>query len=237
MKKKLIAIIVAFALVIGLGATGFIILNQPKIPPTAEETAKEIFPLIPQNEIYGVIESNFYIPYDITIPENTLLESDVLVRAKVISAEPTQFLPESETYYGADPVTPLKLQVLEVLSGEIESKTITAYFPGGSVTAEEYLTHRPTSGKKMGLSNLSQKDRKKQYIQLSSELDYNGFKTNTEYVIVLKECVEDFPGTYFVSLGGYSIFTTDKKNVKTQKELKSTKAGKAKVATNPALEK
>jgi hypothetical protein len=125
--------------------------------------------------------------------------------------------------------------VLEVMSGDLELGSQTLYFPGGTVTAEQYLEANPTNGKKIGLEDMTQSKRKKYYIDFPSEMDCD-IKKNTEYVFLLRND-EIVPGAYFVLTGAYGTFTKDKKNVKTKKMLKSTKAGKAKVATITAAEK
>ncbi|MDR3344486.1 MAG: hypothetical protein LBT21_02675, partial [Oscillospiraceae bacterium] len=155
-------------------------------------------------------------------------QAEVVVRAKVLSAGTAGLF---EPGAPSSPYTPLNVQVLEVLSGDMELGAQTLYFPGGAVTAEEYLSKNPTSGQKIGLAELSQSERKSKYLQFTSETDFD-IKKNTEYVFVLGQDVEKVaPDLFFVYVGAYGTFTKDKKNVKTQKELKSTNAGKAKVQT------
>jgi hypothetical protein len=240
-KKLFLAIACPFLALALILTSGWFLWNnkaqtpviEPKTATQTEAQAESVFPVIPAQQIYGTIEKQGSWNFDFNEPQNFLERANAVVRAKVLSASPARFL----TTEMDEPHTPLKVQVLEVLSGELACGKMSVYFPGGAVTAKQLLDNmgNTTKAEKMGLDQLSEKDLKSMYMNFTSELDFD-VKTNTEYILVLWS---DWivPNEYFVVGGSYSMFTKDKKNVKTQKELKSTKAGKAKVATNPALEK
>ncbi|MDR1409209.1 MAG: hypothetical protein LBJ12_02840 [Oscillospiraceae bacterium] len=244
MKKKLFPTIISMALVVAIGVTAFYFIqgkNRQEADGvvSTEETealALSVFPPIPQSQFVGVIEGSAYIAIDPEDSDKVLANASCVVRALVTSAGEAHFHEQNEPY----PSTPLTLKILEVLSGDISEKTIVVDFPASSVSVDKFIESHLVESEKIGLKKLTQKERKSQYIKFEFEVDWNyDIKTNTEYIIMLKEydnetyCVN---GNYYVDLGGYSMFTKDKKNVKTQKELKSTKAGKAKVATITAAE-
>jgi len=232
MKKKVILAILCplLAVVVAAAGFGYWYSNnnmQPadSPPPTQpiEEQLESVFPVIPEEQFYARSNRQSAWAFDMTDTEMMLNESHAVVRARVLSAQKTLYV----SPYHSLPNTPLKVQVLEVLSGDIKTGTQTIYFPGGAVTAEQYLEQNPSSGAKMGLLELSKNERKKMYIESLCETDFD-LKKNAEYVFLLIR--NDELDKYFVGDGAYSTFTTGMKNVKSQKELKSTNAGKAKGA-------
>ncbi|MDR1409787.1 MAG: hypothetical protein LBJ12_05930 [Oscillospiraceae bacterium] len=239
MNKKLFLAIACPIWAIAIVATSFWILwnNKAQTPVVEPETAAQneaqaesVFPVIAQEQIFAISETHFDWVSDPKDTEKTLNAVESVVRAKVLSADPASFLRPT----AGSPYTPLNVQVLEVMSGDLELGSQTLYFPGGSVTAEQYLEANPTSGQKIGLEDMTQNERQKYYLDFPSEMDCD-LNKNTEYVFLLVED-ERVPNGYFIFTGGYSIFTTDKKNVKTGNELKSTKASKAKVAASTPAE-
>ncbi|MDR1409588.1 MAG: hypothetical protein LBJ12_04840 [Oscillospiraceae bacterium] len=204
---------------------------EPKTATQTEAQAESVFPIIPNEQIFSISETNFVWAYDVMDTETVLGRATAVARVKVLSSEPASYV-----YPPAmSPYTPLNVQVLEVMSGNLELGLQTLYFPGGTVTAEQYLKVEPRSSEKMGLTKYSQNERKKMHIKFEQETDYD-LKKNTEYIFLLIRDDEVVSGAYFILDGAYSTFTTDKKNVKTGNELKSTKASKAKVAASTPAE-
>lgn len=233
MKKKVILAIVCPLLAVVVAAAGFGYWyssntepTDSHLPPTQPivEQLESVLPAIPEEQIYMKGEMELSWMTDPSDTEKILSRASDAVRVRVLSAQKPLFVCET----AGIPHIPLKVQILEVFSGDIKPGTQTVYFPGGSVTAEQYVKHHPSSAEKAGLLNFSKNELKKMYIEFSSEMDFD-LKKNAEYVFLLLKD-EFVPGEYFVLNGAYGTFHDDMKNVKSQKELKSTNAGKAKGA-------
>ncbi|MDR3344865.1 MAG: hypothetical protein LBT21_04665, partial [Oscillospiraceae bacterium] len=173
------------AIVVAAVGFGFLWSNKTPAPvekpapiELTEEKLESAFPVIPSEQLYATSETLFSWVFDPTNTEKMLAQAEIVVRAKVLSAEKAGLLHPGAP---SSPYTPLNVQVLEVLSGDMELGAQTLYFPGGAVTAEEYLSKNPTSGQKMGLADLSAKEQKSKYLQFTSETDFD-IKKNTEYV-------------------------------------------------------
>lgn len=235
MKKKILLKIICPGLAVIIVVSAIWIALPEKAPLSAkplsnasqvvgnesEKPLESVFPVIPNEQVYARSETNFEWAYDVTDPKNIIENSSDVVRVRVLSADKAVFLHSSST----SPDTPLNVQVLEVMSGNMKLGAQTIYFPGGAVTVEEYLKQRPESGTKMGLADLAKSEQKKMYLEFTSEMDYD-LKKNAEYIFLLvwNEDIDQ----YVVNNGAYCTFSTDKRNVKTNNELKSTIAGKAK---------
>lgn len=116
-------------------------------------------------------------------------------------------MPPKGEFYNPDPFTPVKVEVLNTLSGKSLSKELTVYLDGGEIKISELVKSMDKESiAKMGLDELSKKEQESMYISYTSDSDYK-LQAGTEYTMLLTKQAD---GIYTVRDNGYGIFNIDK---------------------------
>lgn len=168
---------------------------------------------IPEDQIYAYSTSMNSWAIDPENPEELIVDSAAVVKIKVISIGRAKFFDSLDRF---KPLTPVKVEIIEVLSGENLSGEKTIYTDGGEILISEQIKHLPQQSEKMGLTKLEPEKQNSTYISYTSEYDYD-FEIGNEYVVILYKQVN---GIYTVIANGYGIFKQENqiyKNVITGK--------------------
>ncbi len=190
------------------------VISEEKTKKTKEIASKDI---------YGTSETENSWVKDPTVPENLLIKGlTSVVQLKVLSIGEAEILPKIGDFYSQDPYTPIQVEVIDTISGNPMSGEKTIYINGGDIKISnlENSLDKGTS-QKMGLDNLTSKQKETEYISYVSDHDYK-MKTGKDYTVILVKQADDF---YTVIGNGYGIFKASNskrtnmfKNVLTGKE-------------------
>lgn len=150
-------------------------------------------------DIYSVIDKETSWAYDVSNTETLSEKADVIVKVKVLEIG-------NGTYkYTPNllPTTPIYVETLEVLKGDVNSQINMVLKRGGTVTVKEVIENSPsTSVNKMGLDKLTEEEQNRKYILYNERGNYD-LKVGETYVIALRKGND---GNYYISANGYSIF-------------------------------
>ena len=114
----------------------------------------------------------------------------------------------TKEYSASDiPVTPISVEMLEVIKGNV-SKPITKILQyGGYVTVKQVMeVSLDSRNEKMGLNKLTDEEQKSQYIYYAPDGNYD-LEVGKTYVVALSS--KNNQGNYFLASNGYAIFETD----------------------------
>jgi len=126
-------------------------------------------------------------------------------KVKILSVGNAEFI---DTLNLNKPITPIKVQVLENISGDILPDETTVYMFGGKVSVLEAIKNLPQESiKKMGLDNIDKKNIDSSYISYTSDSDYN-VEVGNEYIIILDKQSNDI---YTIAANGYGVFKQNNK--------------------------
>jgi hypothetical protein len=158
-------------------------------------------------KIYGTFEAEHSWAKDPKVPENLITEGKTsVVQLKVLSVGEAEMLPKTENFYTETPYTPIKVEILDTISGNQLSGQKTIYIEGGDIKISKLLSSMNAQrSSKMGLDKLSQDKKDSMYISYKSEFDYK-MKPGKEYGIILVNPTDDI---YTVMANGYGIFDLD----------------------------
>lgn len=171
--------------------------------------------VVSKKEIYKTINysSEGSWAYDPTIPENIIKHNKIpkyVIKVKVTSVEEGKMLPKQENFYNPYTCfTPIRMQVIENLSGNKLSGTIKAYIYGGKIKISNLLrTISNEEAENLGILNISKENQEKYIQYMWHEPSYEP-TIGDEYVIIISKINENL---YQVSCGGYGIFKVDRLN-------------------------
>lgn len=167
------------------------------------ESAKEQ----PERDIAWIVESENIYKDDPSVLKNLYkAERDVIVRGTILESNADNdavFLQELLDVDFYTPVTLMKIQINEVILGEIDSSIDTVYVTGGTVSLQElYLNLPEGTVNRLELNDLSESERFNQYVRYEEEADLV-FETGKEYILVIS-ITPGFPNQ--VIGNGYGTF-------------------------------
>lgn len=165
-------------------------------------------PNLNSKEIYGTFERENSWAFDPSKPENLYTEGVTsVVQLKVLSIGEAEILPKKEKFDTQDPFTPIEVEIVDTISGIPLSGKKTIYINGGDIKISKLIKSISTeTSDKMGLTNLSQKEKDTKYISYTSIDDYK-MKTGKEYTVILVNQADDI---YTVMGSGYGIYDVEK---------------------------
>lgn len=166
--------------------------------PVEKESEREIAWVVESENLYeadpGVLK-NLYIP-----------DRNVIIRATVTESNADNnavFLQEMLDANSYTPITPMKIQINEVILGKVDSSIDTIYVTGGTISLQElYLNLPEGTVDKMGLNDLSEAERLTQYVSYEEDADFS-YETGKEYILVVSNS-PGFPNRVYGN--GYGTF-------------------------------
>ena len=133
---------------------------------------------------------------------NLVQESDSIARIKVLSKDEPLFFETLDPF----PLTPINVEVLEILSGDEISSPTKIYESGGTVSVEKIAKNFDEEKiKKMGIDTLSEEEKATNYIEYSSETQYP-LNEGEEYLVILYKQPSNI---YLIAAEGYGVFKTN----------------------------
>lgn len=157
-------------------------------------------------DIYSVIDKETSWAYDVSNTEILSEKADVIVKVKVLEVGNGTFKYTPNLL----PTTPIYVETLEVLKGDVSNQINMVLKRGGIVTVKEVIENSPsTSVNKMGLNNLTEEEQNRKYILYNESGNYD-LKVGETYVIVLRKGND---GNYYISANGYSVFNILNKKI------------------------
>lgn len=182
--------------------------QEEKISTASKETINK-----EKSHIYGSIKNSYKWSKDVSNPE-VIIKNNTVVKAKIKSIKEAIMLEPKEGFYNPyTPYTPVEIEIINSISGDSLSGTITVYLNGGNIRISKIMKNLDNEEcKKMGIDKLSEEEKNNSFLQYSNEFDYE-LQTNEEYVLVLTKEATDI---YVISANGYGIFKENKSDAKTQ---------------------
>lgn len=160
-----------------------------------------------EKEYYGTQTMEMSWAYEVQDAQKVIDNSQAIVKVKILSLEPGTF--EYANGVNGYPMTPINVEVIETLKGDIDLGYMKIYQPGGDVTIKQMIDYYPPEKvEKMGLSNLSNDEINKYtkfIVNDSTELEVNKI-----YVIALRN--GDFETPSIIAPCGYGIFELNDTN-------------------------
>lgn len=165
---------------------------------------------IPQDKIFGVFKRSASWAFDPT-PENLIINSTAVAKIKVLSIKKPVFFNELDPN---TPLTPVKIDVTDIISGELQQNENTIYISGGTILISDLLESKSKeSAEKMGLLSLDNQKKNTMYIDYTSDYDYD-FIVDQEYIVILNKQANNI---YTVFGNGYGIFYSNNYSLKSTK--------------------
>jgi len=154
-------------------------------------------------DYYGFQDIEYSWAYDVTDYTKVINNAQRILKVKIVEINDGTF--KYATNNNSRPLTPIKVEVLDVLYGEEEDKDIKEIYQiGGDVTIEQMKNYYPIEKiKKMGLDKVSDSDSKTKYISYRSESLAN-LEVNQVYVVNLVN--GSFDEALVISPDGYGVF-------------------------------
>ncbi len=177
--------------------------NNAEIPKDSvafEKTEKEKV-IIPVD-----IENSW--AFDVSQPEEIFKDAELAVAIRVNSVDEMGFFvdPESGT-----PVTPIHVEIIEVLTGKIASGETAIYQWGGLVSArQEIEISDPERVRKYGWDKLTDEELDQTYFDYKGE-GYFTFIPGNEYVVALQQ--DEVTGDLYLGANGYDVFIRLENNI------------------------
>ena len=156
-----------------------------------------------EKRIFSIMETENSWAFDVSNTKEIFNDADYVVKVKVLGMENGTF-----EYSASDiPVTPISVEMLEVIKGNV-SKPITKILQyGGYVTVKQVMeVSLDSRNEKMGLNKLTDEEQKSQYIYYAPDGNYD-LEVGKTYVVALSS--KNNQGNYFLASNGYAIFETD----------------------------
>ncbi len=167
---------------------------------------------------HGEQQIEYSWAYDVSDYEKIIENSDGILKVKIQEIGDGTF--KYSTGDGDYPISPIKVEVLDVLYGTTDDKNITEiYQAGGDVTITQMIDYYSESKiNKMGLDTIDAAERDKTYVSYDV-LDAKELEVGKTYIVCLKNKVDNQPN--FISASGYSVFELEDnenyKNIVTDK--------------------
>lgn len=159
-------------------------------------------------DIYSIVDKENSWAYDVSNTETLYEKADIIIKAKVleIGKGTYKYTPN------LSPTTPIYVETLEVLKGNVDSNINIILKRGGVVTVREVIENSPsTSVNKMGLNLLTEEEKNTKYIVYNEDGNYD-LEVGKTYVIALRNGND---GNYYISANGYSIFQVSNQKIYT----------------------
>lgn len=161
-----------------------------------------------QKEYYGTQEVNFSWTYNVRDYTEVIDKAKKILKVKVIGKEDATFEYSdiSNNSIGSGlPLTPIKVEVLEVLYGDTDDINIdTIYIQGGDVTIKQmkgFFTSEKIA--KMGLDKISDEEAERKYISYNLT-GSSSIKNDKVYIFTLGKW--DSADIYFITPMEYGAF-------------------------------
>lgn len=139
--------------------------------------------------------------FDVSQPEEIFKDAELAVAIRVNSVDEMGVFinPESGT-----PVTPIHVEIIEVLTGKITSSETAIYQWGGLVSLRQEIDiSNPERIKKYGWDRLTNEQLDQTYFDYKGE-GYFDFTPGNEYVVALQE--DEVTGDLYLGANGYDVF-------------------------------
>ncbi|MGL5351781.1 MAG: hypothetical protein ACRDA5_00500, partial [Clostridium sp.] len=137
MKKIILSLILSTILI---GVVSFNFNQKDNITESSvDNPIIETVTSIENKEIFGTMDTNFSWAKEPT-PQNLISDSSAIVKIKILSIGDSEFM-DSLNY--DRPLTPVNVQILNVISGDKLSDTLNIYTLGGDVKVSELIKHKP----------------------------------------------------------------------------------------------
>lgn len=153
-----------------------------------------------ERKIYSTIETENSWAFDVSDTQKVFHNADYVIKVKVLGIENGSF-----EYANNDiPVTPISVEMLDVIKGNVSEPITKILQYGGYVTVKQVMdVSLPSRNEKMGLNNLTEEEQKSQYIYYERDGNYN-LEIGKTYVVALSS--KNNKGNYFLGSNGYAIF-------------------------------
>lgn len=157
-----------------------------------------------EREYYGYQDVSYSWAYEVNDYTKVIDKATKILKIKVLDIQDGTFEFSSGT--SALPLSPIKVEVLEVLYGQNDDINInTIYKQGGDVTVKQMRDFFPIEKiQKMGLDKLSDEEAEKKYISYNSTMSSVELEKGEIYVVTLKDWNSD--GITFITPSGYGVF-------------------------------
>lgn len=154
---------------------------------------------VEEKKIYGTMDINYSWNVE-PIAKNLVENSASVARIKVLSTDEALFV-ESLKY--DSPLTPINVEILEILSGDEITSPTTIYEFGGTVSIEELIKNTPEEQiQKMGIDKLTEEEKSTNYIEFASDTEYT-LEDGDEYIVILYKQPNNI---YTLAANGYGVF-------------------------------
>lgn len=146
--------------------------------------------------------------FDVSQPEEIFKDAELAVAIRVNSVDEIGFFIDSES---GTPVTPIQVEIIEILAGEIARGEAVIYQWGGLVSARQEIDiSNPERVKKYGWDKLTDEQLDQTYFDYKGEW-YFEFTPGNEYVVALQQ--DEVTGDLYLGANGYDVFIRLENNV------------------------
>ncbi|MGO4961771.1 hypothetical protein [Jeotgalibaca porci] len=146
--------------------------------------------------------------FDVLQPEEIFKDAELAVAVRVNSVDELGFFIDPKA---GSPVTPIHVDITEVLKGELESSEVTFYQWGGLVSVHQEIDiSDPERVNKYGWDKLTDEELNQTYFDYKGE-EYFDFIPGNEYVVTLQQ--DEVTGDLYLGANGYDVFIHSESNI------------------------
>ena len=146
--------------------------------------------------------------FDVLQPEEIFKDAELAVAVRVNSVDELFFFIDPKA---GSPVTPIHVDITEVLKGELESSEVTFYQWGGLVSVHQEIDiSDPERVNKYGWDKLTDEELNQTYFDYKGE-EYFDFIPGNEYVVTLQQ--DEVTGDLYLGANGYDVFIHSESNI------------------------
>ncbi|APZ50023.1 hypothetical protein BW721_10510 [Jeotgalibaca sp. PTS2502] len=146
--------------------------------------------------------------FDVSQPEEIFKDAELAAAVRINSVDELGFFIDPKA---SSPVTPIHVDIIDVLKGEIENNEVTFYQWGGLISVRQEINiSDPERINKYGWDELTEEELDQTYFDYKGE-DFFDFIPGNEYVVTLQQ--DEVTGDLYLGANGYDVFIHSENNI------------------------